>query len=77
MTFESPTAFGEYMGKVLPRWVGSDGKSTTQAKTMYEYVVALQTDPSPYCASPAGVEPYYAVLKSILGNEGTVVKDKS
>lgn len=76
MTFESPTAFGEYMGKVLPRWVGSDGKSTTQAKTMYEYVVALQTDPSPYCASPAGVEPYYAVLKSILGNEGTVVKDK-
>lgn len=71
--FSSPEQFADYMAKVLPRWVGSDGKGTTQAKTMREYCIALQTDPSPYCAEPAGVEPYYAAMLSCLGNQGTVL----
>lgn len=73
MTFNTPDDFADYMAKVLPRWVGSDGKSTTQAKTMLEYAIALQTDSSPYCAEPAGVEPYYAAMLNCLGNQGTVL----
>ena len=72
-SFSSPEEFGDYMGTLLPRWVGSDGKSTTDAKTMREYVIALQTDSSPYCAEPAGVEPYYTALCNMLGNQGTVL----
>lgn len=71
--FSSPEDFADYMAKILPRWVGSDGKGTTQAKTMLEYCVALQTDTSPYCAEPAGVEPYYAAMLRCLQNQGTVI----
>ncbi len=71
--FNSPEHFADFMATVLPRWVGSDGKGTTQAKTMREYCIALQTDTSPYCAEPAGVEPYYAAMLSCLGNQGTVL----
>lgn len=74
MSFESPEEFADYMARVLPNWVGNDGKSTTDAKTMYEYVVALQTDTDPYCAQPPGVEPYYSVMLNILQNQGTVIE---
>ena len=73
MTFGSTDEFADYMAKVLPRWVGSDGKATTDAKTMREYAIALQTDTSPYCADPAGVEPYYNAMLRCLGNQGTVL----
>jgi len=72
-SFASPEDFADYMAKMLPKWVGSDGKSTTQAKTMKEYCIALQTDSSPYCADPAGVDPYYAAMLNCLGNQGTVL----
>lgn len=71
--FSSPEDFADYMAVVLPRWIGSDGKATTDAKTMKEYVIALQTDSSPYCADPPGVEPYYNAMLGALGNEGTVL----
>ena len=72
-TFSSPEEFADTMARLLPRWVGSDGKGTTQAKTMREYCVALQTDPTPYCADPPGVDDYYSKMLSCLGNQGTVL----
>lgn len=44
-----------------------------RAKTFHEFIEILQTDESPYCASPPGVEPYYEACSGALGNAGTVI----
>lgn len=71
--FDSDDAFADYMAKILPRWVSAEGVPANQAKTFKEYIHCLQTDPTPYCASPPGEETYYAACSGALGNAGTVL----
>lgn len=42
-----------------------------KAKTFHEFIEILQTDESPYCSSPPGVESYYEACSGALGNAGT------